>query len=138
MIVTDGRPHANLATFTALAWTAAATALTAVAGFWPTYAVAGKPGLLAMLAAGLIVLGVGSASISVVGAVASKGGGKLALGFILSGMVKVLACAMLGLAAGLLLPVPAGALSLWLCIFYVAVLAAQIAWVVKILRQDGR
>ena len=121
-----------------MAWTVATTALLAVAGFWPTYAMAGREGLGGMLTAGLIVAAVGSAAISIVSAMGAKSPGTLALSFIFSGMVKAMVCAGLGLAAGMLLPVSAGTLSLWLCVFYVAVLGVQTFWIAKVLRHDGR
>ena len=110
------------------------TALLAAAGAWPTHALCGRAGLNAMLLAGAIVLVVACAAMYIVGAVGLRGGGRLAMAFVASGLGKVAVCAALGLAAAMLLPVPPVALVLWLVLFYVAMMVVQVLWIVKVLK----
>jgi hypothetical protein len=138
MTAVDGKVALSFSTPSAIAWTIASCALLAAAGFWPTYSLGGMIAVQSMLTAGVIVAVVGSVAVALVGLSAPGGAGKLSLAFIFSGMAKALACAVGGLAAGLLLPLSVKALLLWLVLFYCTIVTVQIVWLVKVLRSKCR
>ncbi len=113
-----------------------AALLVAGLGSWPTWRLAGRPGLGAMAVAGAVAL---SASLIGLGLVLSRAGhGRkaLAMGFLLGGPVRLVLT--LGLAAGLAAwgPWPVVPLLLWTALFYLLFLGAEVGWLSGVLRLE--
>jgi hypothetical protein len=112
-----------------------AGALTGAIGAYPTWVAGGARALWAELSAGAIVLGVMTGSAVVIVRSAARGPGKVAMAFLTASLIRVVAC--LGLAGGAwaVFHLPPLTLCLWLIVFYLVVLAAEVVWLARALRR---
>jgi len=112
-----------------LAWTVLPVLLVGVAGIYPTWRFAGgMSGLGAEATAAGIVVTAMVASAAVIVRQAAGGPAKAAIAFLLTAALRVGLCLVLGLAAGLLLPLSRPAMILWLGAFYLVLLAGESVW----------
>ena len=114
-----------------LRWTVSSAAAAAGVGTYPTYLLAGRDGLLAELAAGVIVVAVAVGALALVVRQARLGVASLVWTYKSASMVKVVACAILAIVAKFALGLQARPLLLWTAGFYLCVLAGQSIWLVR-------
>lgn len=119
-------------------WLLAFTVVVVGFGVYPTWMVAGVPGLWAQLSAGVIVLTVmifnGWATIST----ADQGPSHVSGAFSASSIVRVALCPLLAWGVWVLTDLPARPLFTWLVIFYLTSLGAECVWVARALRRHAR
>ncbi len=108
-----------------------------LAGAWPTWHLAGAGGVLSLLCAGGLVLAAVLFSGLLVVALAAGGPSRAALGFVASGLVRLLLCVGIGLAVIHALPVCAMTFFIWLGIYYLAMFLAESAWLSRALHRDA-
>lgn len=110
--------------------------LAVLAGWYPTRKAAGTPGLWAMGVAGGIV---GAAMLLNAVAVvhfAQGGPRKAAYAFIMGGLVRVMIVAAVSAVAWKVYDVPIVPLLVWIGIFYILMLVAEMAWLARALKRD--
>jgi hypothetical protein len=117
-----------------LRWTVLIAAAAACVGSYPTYLLAGRDGLLAELAAGVIVVVVTAGALALIVRQAHLGVASLVWTYKSAAMAKVLACAVLAIVAKFAFDLQAKPLLLWTGGFYVCVLAGQSIWLVRSLK----
>jgi len=121
-----------------LARTLAIPLLAGLAGAYPTWRWAGGAGLQAEMVAVASVMIAATVAMLFVVQQARHGRGRLAISFVMSGVVKALASVVLAGATWRCLDLPNHslyALAIWVCVCYFAVMIALCQWMVKLLRQ---
>ena len=111
----------------------------AAVGSYPTWMLAGTPGLLAEAISGAATLLVMIASAVVVVRAAHRGATAAMMTFLVSGAARMVLSAV-GIGVVIVVTdIPAAALLAWLLVFYLATLAAEGAWLSRAMRraQDG-
>lgn len=119
---------------TSLLYMVSAGLLAAGVGAWPTWRLAGSSGLLTKAVAGLIVLGVMSASAAAVVAASRRGVARAAYAFLLGGVVRLLLCLGLSAGAWLAFDLRPRVLLLWTALFYAAMLFGEGLWLAGAMR----
>lgn len=118
-----------------MGWAVLFGAAVGAAGAYPTALAAGAAGLRAQaVAAGIVVLAMaGSAVVTV--RCAAGGPARAACAFVLAGTLRVLVVAALTAVAWKLVGPPPAAMIVWVCVFYVAMLAGEAVWLTQALKQ---
>lgn len=122
-----------------LASVAIAVFAIAAVGSYPTWLLAGTPGLLSEAVSAAVVLLVMIVSAAVVVRAAGRGATAAMMTFLVSGAARMVLSAV---GVGVVIvatDLPAAALLAWLLVFYLATLAAEGAWLSRAMRraQDG-
>ncbi|MBI5722679.1 MAG: hypothetical protein HZA50_01885 [Planctomycetes bacterium] len=120
-----------------LVWRLSAASLAAgAAGAYPTYALAGWPGLLSEAVACVIVAAIILVSTAFLLGQARSGPLRAAQAFAPMVMARGLVCVAAGLGLCLATPLPPRALLAWLLAFYIVTLVTESAWLIRTLRQS--
>ena len=106
-------------------------------GAWPTWRLAGRSGLHAMLAGGGIVLFVKIAFAYVIVRQAARGPGRAAFAFILLTLVRLLSNLLLAGGAWALFNVSRKLLLIWTGLFYFALIVAESIWLARAFQRDA-
>jgi|GEM_PF-1189246 len=132
----DGRMCVSVAALAA--WVLGFAAAAAAVGAGPTLHWAGPAGLAAMSVAGAICSGVTLATGLFVASRAKDGPGKATFAYLAVCLPKGLLAGGLAVAAWQLGLAAPAALLVWTCVFYFVMLAGEVVWLVRALRQDAR
>ena len=124
---------------TLLASVAVAAFAVAAVGAYPTWRLAGTPGLLAEAVAAAVVLSVMVASAAAVVEAARRSATAAMMTFLVSGAARMILSAVLAGMAMVVTDLPAVMLLVWLLVFYLATLAVEGAWLSGAMRRarDG-
>ena len=120
-----------------LGWVLPLGLLVGGVGIYPTLRIAGTSGLHAELAAGLVVLSVMLANGAWTVWTARKGPREVAFAFMLSGVVRVFVCLLVGVVVWQLVPLPLRCYAVWLGIFYLTMLLGEGVWMARALKRDA-
>ena len=118
-------------------WVLAAGVVAGGIGAYPTWKLSGPEGLTAMLAAGGLVLAGMLVSAAVITRAARSGPGRAAFAFIVCSAFRAIISVLAGGVICALTSLPPRVLLTWLAMFYLAMLAAEAACLVKALRRDA-
>ena len=120
-----------------LGWLVPVGVATGLVGAWPTWHLAGQTGLVSLGLAGGIVLAAVFFSALVVIGLAYTGPSRAAVGFVVSGLLRLAGCVGLGWMLLPVLPVCALTFYVWLAVFYLVGVVAEGAWLARALRRDS-
>ena len=120
-----------------LGWTMPLGLMGGGLGVWPTWAAQGWQGLRAGLVALIIVFCATMLSGAAVAWQASRGPGRAAMAFIVSGPVKMIASLVAAAAAWWVMELAPRALFTWTGIFYLVLLAGESVWLARALQRDA-
>ncbi len=109
-----------------------------VVGIWPTWLVAGWAGVLAELAAGVVVLTVMIGNGVIVVGAAKKGRAPAAMAFSASSLARMILCPLLTAGVWWVFDLEIKPLGVWMIIFYLTGLAMECVWIVRALRKYRR
>lgn len=118
-------------------WVVPAGLLAGGLGVYPTWKLAGLPGLIAEGAAGSVVLLTMIGSGALIVWCASGGPARAAYVFIACSLVRMAVCMVLAAAAWALLDLRPKVMFVWLAIFYFVMLLAEGIWLAQALRRDA-
>jgi len=107
------------------------------AGAYPTALSAGAAGLRAQGVAAGIVVPAMAGSVMVTVRCMAGGPARAACAFVLAGTLRVLVVAAMTAVAWKLMGPPPAVMLLWVCVFYVAMLAGEAVWLTRALKQTA-
>ena len=108
-----------------------------VIGMYPTYYLAGTPGLAAQAIANVIVFIATGASVIVVARLANKGPRVAAIGMLLSGFTRLVLIVLAIFIVRWLVDVPLMTFMIWTALFYIVMFGGEVIWLTRALSHDN-
>ena len=138
MTAPENSTSVRMPTASLLALLACPGLLAAAAGAYPTWRLAGLPGLAAMASAGSAVF---AGMFVSAWAILWQSGGRvdrIALRFAGAAIFRVSICLALAMAARYIFALPTNALFLWTGLFYLVMLAGESFWLARLLKRRAK
>jgi hypothetical protein len=106
-------------------------------GAYPTYYLAGTPGLVAQAVASLVVLVATGSSVLLIARLATRGPKVAALGMMLSGFARLILMVVAAVLVRWLFDLNAVVFLIWMGLFYAAMFGGEVIWLTRALGHDN-